>query len=284
MSLARSFRELERQESRVLGALRCVDAATGATIDSPLDVRSLDAAPARLLRNRSGLYVVRDGAALAAHAESFLAPPAQPAIGSLRLRLAISDPTGAYLPRTLSLPLPRDPAAGPLLGPDSLFLPMTVPLYPAPGAATGANWSLLRLSLRAQDNGDALGGALLRVRRNGVVIARGLSDWRGEALVAVVGVPVTTFSDDENAVVVSAIEVSLDAVFDPRPNRDSSGLRSTAAALAAGRAAQTQPAVDPDVLEAELEIGAPALLRGSVVLSIAARSSRHCRLLVAVPP
>ncbi len=284
MSLAQSFRELERQESRVLGALRCVDASTGAPIDRLLDVRSLDTAPARLLRNRSGLYVIRDWAAMAAHADTFPLPPALPAIGSLRLRLAVSDPTGAYLPRIVSLPLPRDPAAGPMLGPDSLFVPKAVALYPAPGAATGANWSLLRVSLSDSGNGDALGGALLRVRRNGVVIARGLSDWRGEALVAVVGVPVTTFSDDENAVVVSAIEVSLDAVFDPRPARDSSGLRTAAAVLASGRTPAELPQIDPDVLEAELENDEAALLRGSVVMSIAARSSRHCRLGIAVPP
>lgn len=282
MSRAQAFRELERQESRVLGALRCVDASTGAPIDRALDVRSLDAAPARLLRNRSGLYVIRDWAALAAHAESFLLPPALPAIGSLRLRLAVSDPSGAYLPRIVSLPLPRDPAAGPLLGPDSLFLPKTVPLYPAPGAATGANWSLLRLSLRAQDSGDALGGALLRVRRNGVVLARGLSDWRGEALVAVVGVPVTTFSEDENAVEVSAIEISLDVGFDPRPNRDSSGLRTSA--VAEGRTPAVLPQVDPELLESELEDEVAALLRGSFVMSIAARSSLHRRLGIAVPP
>lgn len=284
MSLARSFRELERQESRVLGALRFVDAATGAPIDAALTVQSLAAEPVRLLRNRSGLHVIRDWAALAAHAEAFDQPPAMPAIGSRSLRLSVADPSGTYLPRTVRVPLPRNPESGPLLPPDSLFKAQVVPLYPAPGAAIGANWSLLRISLTAEANGDALGGALLRVRRNGLVLARGLSDARGEALIAVVGVPVTTFSDDENAVVVSAIEVNLDVAFDPRPDRDSSGLRTPAAALAAGRLPAAQPQVDPDALEAELDADAPALLRATRVLSIAARSSLHRHLAIGVPP
>jgi hypothetical protein len=44
----------------------------------------------------------------------------------------------------------------------------------------------LRVSLSEQASGDAC-GALLRVRSNGRTLARGLSDWRGEAPAPVVG-------------------------------------------------------------------------------------------------
>jgi hypothetical protein len=38
--VTRLLRELERVESRVLGALRCVDAGTGADIATPLTLRA----------------------------------------------------------------------------------------------------------------------------------------------------------------------------------------------------------------------------------------------------
>jgi hypothetical protein len=269
----RALGELERQETRVLGALRLVDAGTGATLERNFRVTSADPS-VRLLPNRSGLYVVTAWAPLSAHEVSFRAPPAAPDIGSLNLTLRIDDPLGLYLPRLLSLPLPRDPDPEHGDRSDSLFRPQRVPLYPSASAPTGANWALLRVSISARGNGDALGGALLRVRRNGEVLARGLSDWRGEALVPVVGVPVTTFSDDEDAVVVSEIEVILEAVFDP-----DHALRTPAAEVSAGRPPAQLPLVDPDALEA----AAGGLPSDAVVLPIAARRAEHRRLRIPLP-
>ena len=60
----RALRELEHVEWRVLGALRFVDATTGVPIERGLRV---DAPGATLVRNRSGLYVIRHWDALAAH-------------------------------------------------------------------------------------------------------------------------------------------------------------------------------------------------------------------------
>lgn len=267
----RAFRELERHEDRVLGALQLVDAGTGASIDRSFDVRVLGPGQATLVRNRSGLYVIRHWSELAAHALPFDAPPLTPDVGAQALRLSISDPLGQYLPRIATLRLPRDPAAN---APDSLFQPALVPLYPAASAATGANWALLRVTLTETGSGDALGGALLRVRRNGEVLARGLSDWRGEALIPVVGVPVTTFSDDQNAVVVSEIEVSLEAVFDA-----ATGLRTPIAAVRAGRAPAVLPQVDPVALETQIA----SLPNTSLNLSIAARRSQHRALSLDLP-
>jgi hypothetical protein len=116
-----------------------------------------------------------------------------------------------------------------------------VELYRSPAAQLGANWVALRVSLTEHDSGDALGGALLRVRGNGRTLARGLSDWRGEALVPVVGVPITTWSADENAVVVTTIDAILEVFFDPTAG----GLRTPAAQVAAGRPPTDAPPPDP---------------------------------------
>lgn len=246
------LREAERVDSRVLAALHCVDASTRAAIDTPLVVQ---AAGARIRRNRSGLYVVVEADALASHAGGFDAPPVAPPTGSVALAVTLHDPTGRYLPRRMSLALPRDPAPDHAGQADSLFRPLQVPLYPAASAPLGANWAALRISLAESATGDALGGALFIVESGGAVVARGLSDWRGEALVPVPGVPVTTWSDDPDAVVVSEVAAQLHAVFDP-----AAGTRTSAADVRAGRAPQVLPLAHPDDLEARRD-QLPALAR-----------------------
>lgn len=271
--MTRVLRERERVESRVLAALRFVDAGTGAGIDTPMQVHALDG-PARLLRNRSGLLVVSEWAELRDHRDAFRAPPDEPAVGSLTLRLAVDDPSGRYLPRLLSVPLPLDPDPANQANEGSLFRPVDVPMYPSAAGLTGGNWSLLRVTVSEQASGDLLGGALLRVHRNGEVIARGITDWRGEALVTVVGVPVMTFGDDEDAVVVDEINVQLEAVFDP-----DTGSRTPAAALDAPHRPNPPLRVDPSALDAD----AASLPSATVPLAIAARRSQHVALEVELP-
>ncbi len=269
MTLA--LRELERTEWRVLGALRLVDATTRVPIERSLRV---DAPGATLVRNRSGLYVIRHWDDLAAHESEFHAAPAAPAPGSQSLRLSISDPTGGYLPVTAQVPLPRNSDPEQADAADSLFQPAVVALYPSASAPIGANWAVLRINLTETASGDALGGALLRVQSSGSVIARGLTDWRGEALVPVVGVPVTTFSDDANAVVISEIAVTLQAAFDA-----TSGSRIAAAQVRAGRAPAALPVVDPDALEAAFD----TLPRTQLALNIAARRRQSVSLSLNLP-
>jgi hypothetical protein len=268
---ARALRELERVEWRVLGALRAVDAATGTPIAHALRV---DAPGATFTRNRSGLYVLRRWRPLAAHESEFLAPPATPAPGSLALNMIISDPTGTYLPVAASLRLPRvnDPAGE--TSPESLFRPHDVALHRSAAAPVGENWAVLRASVTATGSGDALGGALLRVVSNGSVLARGLTDWRGEALVAVVGVPVTTFSEAPDAVVVTEINVTVQAAFDP-----ARGTRTPAADVRAGRPPAQVPVVDPLALDASFD----ALPRTQTALAIAARRRQSVALSISLP-
>jgi hypothetical protein len=235
----RPFRQIERVEWRALGAWRCIDAATGVPIAAPLDV--IAPPEAQIIRNRGGLYVISRYAPLADHNDAFTVPPALPAPESVALAVTLRDPTGFYLARSAEIRLPRDPRPENAGTAGSLFNPVDVELYRSPSAALGVNWVALRVSLSEQASGDALGGALLRVRSNGRTLARGLSDWRGEALVPVVGVPITTWSEDEDAVITTTIDATLEVFFDP----SAGGLRTSAAQLAAGRAPIAAPVPDP---------------------------------------
>lgn len=253
------MREIERVERRVLGALRCVDATTRAGIEAPLRV---EVETARIQRNRGGLYVITGATALAEHETAFAQPPAAPAKGTVRLGATITDPSGCYLPRCATLMLPRDPLPDHAANPDALFRPIELAMFPSNIAPVGENWAALHVSLSETASGDALGGALLILTADGKTLARGLTDWRGEALLPVPGVPVTTWSSDPHAVVVSEISAQIKLVFDP-----ASGTRTSAAAVSAGSMPATLPMVDPDDLEGR----ANALPNVSVSVQIAAR-------------
>lgn len=265
--------ELERTETRVLGALRCVDAATRTPVESLLRVTMPGA---RLRRNRSGLYVIAGADALAAHEAAFQAPPAAPPLGSVALHATIVDPLGRYLPRLAAVALPRDANPANAGTPASLFRPIDVALYPAAAAPTGANWALLRVSVTHAGSGDALGGVLLRVLQGSMVLARGLSDWRGEALVAVPGVPVTTWSEDPGDVVVNEIAVELEATVE-RANQH----RTPMADVLAGHVPAGPLIVDPDRLEAG---GAASFVRHRTDVAIAAGRSQSVPFVLTLAP
>ena len=273
------FREVERQERRVLGAIEFVDATTGARIDAPMVLTPAGAsaagAPPRLVRNHAGLTVLQQWAPLAAHAEAFLAPPSAPAVGTLRLDFTVADPAGDYLPRAFAMALPRDPDPARRGAADSLFTPQRVELMRSTRAPLGANWSRLDVRVADAASGDGLGGALVEVRAadGGALLARGITDWRGEAVLPVAGVPITTWSSDPGAVVATEIAVRLRAFFLPAV-----GVRTTSAAADAGRPPAVLPAPDPDRLAAD-----PAVRAGDPAeLSIAAGRMRAVRLAVAL--
>ena len=265
------FRELERVERRVLGALCCVDATTLAPIDRPLILRAADA---RIVRNPSGLYVIAGWARLAAHEGAFDAPPATPPIGSETLVVDVHDPAGSYVSRRMAVALPRDPSLGQAGASGSLFRAIEVAMYPSAAAPVSANWVELRATVTETVSGDALGGAWLRVVAGGRVLARGLTDWRGEALVPVAGVPVTTWSSEPDAVVVTEIAASLECYFDA-----AAGTRTSADDVRDGRPPATQPLPDPQALED----ARAALPQAMVPLLLAAGRSLPVAIAVAVP-
>lgn len=272
MTLLINAREVDRSERRVLGAVRCVDATTGAALDRPLRVQAPPGA--RVQRNRSGLLVIHEWRPLAPHVAAFAAPPAGVPVGSLPLMLTVSDPLGHYLPRLVRVNLPRDADPANADQADSLFRPLTVPMYPSATGQVGANWACIGVSVFEQGSGDALGGVLLRVVAAGAVRALGLSDWRGEALVPVAGVPVTTWSTQPGDVIVTQMPAELQAVADP------AGVsRTPQAAVQLGRAPDRLPLVDPAAIEA----GRAGLPQASALVNLAAGRPLHISLGIDLP-
>jgi hypothetical protein len=206
----------ESSDRRVLAAVLFVDGVTGAVIDTPLVI---EGSGLGWLRNRRAFWVLTAAPGLEAHVTSFAGPPATPPVGSVRHTVTMRDPAGRYLPRLTTLALPRNPDPADADQSDSLFQPIVVPLYPAVTARLATGWAVLRLTVTGGAPGSRLRGALLRVRRaaDGPVLARGLSDDRGEALVPVPGIPVTTWSEEPDAVIVNEIDAILQVIPNPGP-------------------------------------------------------------------
>jgi hypothetical protein len=133
--------------------------------------------------------------------------------------MRVQDPAGAYLPRRFSVPYPRDPSPDHADQPNALFRPADVTLFRSPAARTAPNWALIRASVHDQTTQAPLPGALIRVVRRrapGELLARGMSDSRGEALVAVPGIPITTWEEVGDRVLTTEVEVQLQVVWDAR--------------------------------------------------------------------
>ena len=184
---------IERVEQRVLGALQLTDRVTQTPVTRGLLISSDSV---RLVRNRRGFYVITHADGLEAYTEAFPEPPDMP-IRSYNLE--ISDPQKRYLPRLLTLRLPRDPHHDNIGNVTSLFTPQNVVMYPASTASLSHNWSTVRVSV-TQDTSTLVQGALIQIidPAENTVLASGISDQRGEALVIVPGVPVTKFADDDD--------------------------------------------------------------------------------------
>lgn len=232
----------ELLDRRILAGVRFVDAVTGLPVSRSLRVT---APGVRWVRNRSGDYVVAAAPGLAAHTGAFAAPPPAPPVGSVLVILTVEDPGGAYLPRRASLALPRDADPAAAEGADSLFRPVDIPVYPAPAAPLAAGWAVVRATILGPEPGTRLPGALLRVVRESddAVLNRGVADARGEALVAVAGIPVTTFSTDAGPVLATEVAARVEVIPSPTPDEPSDPdmldtqpvLKSAPVQLASGR-------------------------------------------------
>ncbi|HVG18930.1 MAG TPA: hypothetical protein VNI02_07740 [Blastocatellia bacterium] len=237
---------LEHMDRRVLGAVSFIDATTNLRILSPLSVK---AEGVKLTRNRRGFYVIATAPGLETYSETFREQPALVALGSVEVALDVIDPGMQYLPRRRVIRLPRDPSPANAGREDSLFRPVDVPLFPSPASATLPGWGLIRATIRERGTGNLLPWSLIRVTRNDNppapprVLAVGLADSRGEALVPVPGIPITTWGETPEAVVATDIDVTLEVVFDPEVKKI-----ADADALAAGADPNAGYMPDPDVL------------------------------------
>ena len=152
-------------------------------------------------------------------------------MGSVELGATVTDRPGRYLGRGFTVRLPRDPDPDHAGQPDSLFEPAPVRMFPSPAARMGHGWAVIRASVFF--DGRPAGGSLLRATRRpgGELLASGLTDDRGEAVVAVPGIPAISSEEEDGPVLVTEVEVDVTAYFDP----DGSGVP------------------DPDRLEADHE-------------------------------
>ena len=247
---------VESLARRVLAALHVVDGVTGQSVLSPLAVSGEGSS---WVRNRRGLYVLVGAAGLELHQDVLLEPPSDPALNSITLVVNIVDPSGMYLSRKQSINLPRDPNPAHAGDSQSLFQPIKSRLYPSPTAPISSAWAVIRATVAREGSEQKLGGALIRVLRvsDGEVLARGLSDARGEALVAVPGIPVTTWETSPGPVMGTEVDVQVEVVVDP--------------------VAGDVP--DPD----ELEDNRASLPKGQVVAKLASGRTVVRRLTVAIP-
>lgn len=204
----------------MLAALRFVDAGTRSTIAGRL---SITAPGVRIIRNLSGLYVIAEAPGTERYQTRFELPapplpPIPPLVGSVAVTLSIVDPSGRYLPRSATIAVPRDPDPLHDDQPSSLFRAVDVELFPSPTMPVAAGWATVRLSIKRAGSERGLPFAFVRVRRasDNVVLARGLADERGEVLIGVPGIPVTTWSTDPgSAVTTSTVTTRISACFDP---------------------------------------------------------------------
>jgi len=183
------IRVKEEIDRRYLGAVLFVDHATKGVVRRSFDI---EAKGLHFFTNPSALHVISSAAGLESHIHSFTAPPDQPGIGSTFFDLTVSDPLQKYLPRIKRIALPRnpDPQAD-----DSLFAVVEVAMFPGAAASVRPNWSIVRAAVSLADPERPLPGSLLRLVReeDGKLIASGLTDRRGEALIIAAGLPVHNF-------------------------------------------------------------------------------------------
>lgn len=252
---------LETVDRRVFGALEPVDELSGDRIALPLQ---LSAPGLGLMRNRRGLWVIRELPGQDAYTRSFDDPPPRPARSDFRVE--VQDPSGRYLPRAVTLALPRwlpGPAGEPAAA-DDARRPVPLPLYPAAAAVLRPGWSALRLRLH-RDGEPAIGLANVLVEATppaalGLPLRRTLTDRHGEALLVLPGVPPLM---PAGGGLTADFEVALAFVLD--------------ATLVARSDAADFAIPDPDQVLRRLAAGAAGVERraGPSVTLTAGRSRRH---------
>jgi hypothetical protein len=193
----------ESVDRRVLGGVVFIDAITGASVVDPLAVTSIDL---QLRPNRSGVYAIFDAPGF-----SDLTTQFNPADTAWRpgksFEIAVRDPSLRHLARRARV-----------LAPQSLtvaFVPQPVPLYASPSAMLAPNWAVVRASVTGASDSGLPWAVLQVIRSDNSVAASGMTDARGEALLAVMGLGVQVSANASGSVTETTIPVTVQAWFDP---------------------------------------------------------------------
>jgi hypothetical protein len=218
----------ENVDRRALGVFICVEAITGSSVLPPMPV---NAGKWTVRANRSGVYVIFNGPGFSALTTQLTPTGTWPA--RISFEVTLQDPNRRYLPRRANVLAPMTvPVIGPspggvvpnpgvtaaLANPASVFDPQRVKLYPQPSAAVGPNWSTIHASVTSSAKpAVGLPWAVLQVIRksDNKVLATGLTDANGEALLAVVGLTLQTSTSGTGPVTVSTVAATIKVYFDP---------------------------------------------------------------------
>lgn len=256
---------IETVDRRIFGAVELIDDLSGDRVNGPLQLR---APGLGVLRNRLGLWVIREVPGQDAYTRAFDDPPARPARTGFQVE--VLDPAERFLPRAITvalprwLPTPQDDPDDPVAEADGARRPVPLVLYPAAAAVLRPGWTTLRLRLET-DGDPAFGIANVLVEATppaalGLPLRRTLTDRRGEALLVIPGVPPLM---PGNGGLTTEFDVGLSFVVD-----DDIVARSDAPSFAIP---------DPDQVLRRLADAADGVVRraGPTVTLTAGRSRRH---------
>ena len=191
------------QDRRVLGGVVFVDSITQTSIVDRLAVTSADLT---LRPNRSGVYAIFNAPGFSALTSEF-APAAAGWPDAQSFEIAVSDPSRRYIARRARVQAPQPLAAA--------FTPQRVALYAGPSQALAPNWAVVRASVTASDGRPLPWTILQLVKSDNSIIATGMTDARGEAVLAVMGLGVQVSANASGSVTEVTIPVTVKAWFDP---------------------------------------------------------------------
>jgi hypothetical protein len=180
----------ETIERRAFGAIEFVDDLTDARVLAPLRITARGVS---LVRNRSGLYVIRELDGQDDYTRAFDNPPTDPPRSDFTF--SVQDPQQRYLPQAFALALPRRLATStaPVADADNALRPVQIRLGPAAAAPLRAAWAVLRLKVVVAGSSPEVGLANVLVEATpqlgGLGVRRTLTDHHGEALVVIASAP-----------------------------------------------------------------------------------------------
>ena len=192
---------MESTDRRVLGGFVCVDSITRASIQDPLNVTS----SLTLRANRSGVYAMFNAPGFSALTSQFNPAAAQwPA--AQYFEVTVQDPTLRYLARRARVQAPQ--------GLPTAWVPQQISLYASPAALLSPNWAVVRASVTGSSGAGLPWAVVQIIKSDHSVAATGMTDDRGEALLAVTGLGVQVSSSSSGSVTETTIPVTVQAWFD----------------------------------------------------------------------
>jgi len=201
----------ESRDHRVLGGFIFIDAITGASIVDPLAVTGTNL---RLRASNNGVYAIFDAPGFSGLTTQFdLTAAGWPAAQSFEI--TVQDPSRRYLARRAQVQAPQ--------GFDSVFNPQQIFLYAGPSAVLAPNWAMVRASVTGSADRGLPWAVLQVIRSDNSVAATGMTDARGEALLAVTGLGVQVSGTASGSVTERTIPVTVQAWFDPSVLQQPSG-------------------------------------------------------------